>query len=303
MRVVLWACLVGLIIHLVPLFLPRNTPGQELKVARAMGTVRERVESLRKLKEHPKATVAELREAAELLLPEASGEAHALVKEAERREPESVETQLLLARVCELENRERCVGEALDRAGRLAPRDPRPDLLRADRQERVGNLIGAVESVGRAHRKAPGEPAVTVRYGRLLSEVRRFSEAEEVLGTLADRGAVATMLLELGLLRVRQGRDEEARELFQKVVEQEPKQALGHYYLGLTQFTLGDMVQAEESLREADQLDIGDWRPLTSLCSMQLRTGQREAARVTRMDLERRFPEKMDDISKACRME
>jgi Flp pilus assembly protein TadD len=111
------------------------------------------------------------------------------------------------------------------------------------------------------------------------------------------------MLVELGLVRVRQGRDAEARAFFQKATEEEPGLAQGHYYLGLTQYRMGNMAEAEEALREADQRDFKDWRPLAALCAMQLRTGQREAARVTRMDLERRFPEQLDSIRDACRME
>lgn len=303
MRGLLVLCGVALLIHLVPLFLPRNMPEQELEIARAMPSIQERVTVLRPLREHPKATAKDLREAALLLLEGAPAEAHELVREAERREPASVETLLLLARVCEVERRERCVREVFERAERVAPKDPRPDLLRADMRERVGDVGGALEAVREAHHKAPGDALVAVRYARLLSETGHYAEAETVLRGLSSTVEAPKLLVELGLVRVKQGRDEEARELFQRAVEKQPRFAVGHYYLGLTQHRLGHGPEAEEELRTADRLDQADWRALAALCSVQLRTGQREAARATRMDLERRFPERMDVIRDTCRLE
>lgn len=302
-RGLLWLCALALLIHLIPFFLPRNVPEQELQIARAMPSVEERVPLLRPLKEHPKATPAELREAALLLLEGAPAEAHELVREAERREPTSVETLLLLARVCEVERRERCVRETFERAEQVAPKDPRPDLLQADMRERVGDGGGALKAVARAHHKAPEDALIAVRYARLLSEAGRYTEAETVLRGLSDVVASPKLLVELGLVRVKQGRDEEAREFFQRAVEQQPRFAVGHYYLGLTQHRLGREPEAEEELRTADRLDQADWRALAALCTVQLRTGQREAARATRMDLERRFPERMDIIRDTCRLE
>lgn len=303
MRGLLGLCLVALLIHLIPLMLPRNLPEQELEIARAMPSLEERVKALRPLKGHPKATPEDLREAAQLLLEGAPAEAHELVQEAERRNPTSVETLLLLARVCEVERRERCVRETFERAEQVAPKDARPDLLWADMRERVGDVEGAVEAVAKAHQKAPEDALVAVRYGRLLSEAGQYAEAEKVLRRLSSSVAAPKLLVELGLVRVKQGRDEEARSLFQRAVEQQPRFAVGHYYLGLAQHRLGHESEAEEELRTADRLDQADWRALAALCSVQLRTGQREAARATRMDLERRFAARMDVIRDTCRFE
>ncbi|HSP81937.1 MAG TPA: hypothetical protein VLQ93_25675, partial [Myxococcaceae bacterium] len=95
-------------LHLIPLALPRNMPEQELAIARATPDPTKRVELLRPLKDNPKATAKELREAAELLREGVPLEAHELAREAERREPGEVETQLLLARICHGERMSRC---------------------------------------------------------------------------------------------------------------------------------------------------------------------------------------------------
>jgi tetratricopeptide (TPR) repeat protein len=302
MRTALIACGLAAVVHLVPLFLPRNMPEQELAIARVTTEVPNRLRLLKPLKEHPKATGAELREAAELLLEGAPAEAHALVEEAERREPGSVETQLLRARICRVERMERCVRESFEQAARLAPGDPRPDLLWADMREQDGDLEAAAEAVDRARKKAPGELALHLRYSRLLGAADRFQEAEEVLRELAPRLPTEELLLELGLLRAREGRHEEARALFAQAVEQSPRSAVAHYHLGTAHFQLGNMDAAEEELLTADRLNVSDPRPLAALCAMQVKAGRREAAMVTKMDLERRFQNQAELIRDACRM-
>ncbi|HET9452256.1 MAG TPA: hypothetical protein VFO83_15305, partial [Aggregicoccus sp.] len=112
-------CFVALLIHLVPLLLPRNTAEQELEIARATPSAAGRVGVLRPLREHRGASAAQLREAALLVLPGSSGDARALVDEAARRDPSDAETQLALAEVCEVERARRCVQAALSRAQAL----------------------------------------------------------------------------------------------------------------------------------------------------------------------------------------
>ncbi|HEX8536545.1 MAG TPA: hypothetical protein VF664_03720, partial [Cystobacter sp.] len=64
-RKVLLVCLAALVFHLLLLLLPRNMPEQELAIARAIPDSAKRVALLKPLKDHPKATGADLREAAE----------------------------------------------------------------------------------------------------------------------------------------------------------------------------------------------------------------------------------------------
>lgn len=291
------------LIHLIPLFLPRNMPEQELAIARVTRDVQHRARLLMPLKKHPKATGAELREAAELLLEGAPAEARELVEEAERREPGAVETQLLRARICQTERMERCVQEAFERAVRMAPGDARPDLLWADMREKEGNLAEALEAVARARGKTPENREVGLRYARLLSATGQHQAAEAAVRELESRLSPLELLLELGALRSREGRDAEARALFAKAVGENPQSALAHYHLGMSHFRLGDVEGAEEELRTADRLDVADPKPLAALCALQVRAGQLEAARITKMDLERRFQERADLIRSACRMD
>ncbi|MBJ6764891.1 tetratricopeptide repeat protein [Myxococcaceae bacterium JPH2] len=291
---------VAVLIHIIPLLLPRNMPEQELAIARATPDPAHRVRFLLPLKNNEKSTPANLREAAELLLSGAPAEAHELVEEADRRHPGDLETLLLMARVCDVERMERCVNQSLERAEKAAPTDPRPLLLRADLREQNGDVQGAVEALQRAHDQAPTDTFLALRYGRLLSRTGKPEEAMAVFRALDGKLTHARLLVEQGMVRAKEGRDRDAVKLLQEAVQSDPRLAEGHFELGLAWFRLGNEIAAEDALRQADRLDISNQEPLATLCAIQLKTGQIEAARTSRMDLERRFPQRMDTIRASC---
>ncbi|MFB1484361.1 tetratricopeptide repeat protein [Corallococcus sp. RDP092CA] len=299
---VLWVCGVALGIHVIPLFLPRNMPEQELAIARATENVDGRLRFLVPLKHNDKATAADLREAAELLREGAPAEAHDLAEEAERRDPNSLETQLLLARICDRERMARCVEQSLSKAQKLAPADPRAELLRADLSEEKGDVEGATAALSRAYSRTPGEPLIGMRYGRLLSRVGRPEEALKVFTSLEGKVPAARLLVEQGLVLTKEGRNREAMGLLQQAVQKDPKLAEGHFQLGIVWFQLGNQDAAEAALRQADRLNVSDTRALATLCTLQVKAGKLEGARQTRTDLERRFPQRMDAIREQCRL-
>ncbi len=298
----LWVCGAALGFHLLVMLLPRNMPEQELAIARAIPDPAKRVTLLKPLLENPKATGANLREAAELLREGSPMDAYELTRASESKEPGAVETQLLLARICHGQRMKRCEEEAFKRAEELAPKDPRAALLRADFHERDGDKEGALRAVERAYQVAPGQTGVGVRYARLLSATARGDAAMRVLETQGEALGKARMWVEQGHVRVDQGRLEDGRKLFARAAEENPKLASAHYYLGLTAFRLGDIERAEEALREADRLEMTSMKALSALCEIQRRTGRMNDLTVTRMDLERRFPEKLDAVRDACGM-
>ena len=301
MRNALWVCLVAFLIHLIPLWFPRDMPEQELAIARAITNPAQRVGVLKPLMDNPKATGANLRDAAELLREGSPMDAYELTKAAERKEPEAVENPLLLARICHGQRMSRCEEESFTRAERLAPSDPRASLLRADFHERDGNLEDALQALRTAYQKAPDYDGLGVRYARMLSAADQGDEAIQVLERQQAKLGRAGLALEEGLVRVAQGRLQEGRRLFLRAVEADPKLAPAYYHLGLTAFRLGDIEGAEEALRESDQLDMRNMRALSALCAIQRSTRRLEAMTVTRMDLERRFPERLEAVKSACR--
>ncbi|RKG76718.1 tetratricopeptide repeat protein [Corallococcus terminator] len=302
MRGVLWVSAGALAIHLIPLFLPRNMPEQELAIARATENIDSRLTYLVPLKSNDKATAQDLRTAAELLQEGAPAQAHDLALEAERRDPTAVETQLLLASICDVERMSRCVEQSLNKAIELAPADPRADLLWADLSEKKGDLANATEALARAHKRVPGDALVGVRYGRLLSRMGQPDDALKVFATLEGRMPPARLLVEQGLVLSKSGRSREAVNLLQQAVQADPKLAEGHFQLGLAWAQLGNDDAAEEALLRADRLNVADTRPLATLCTLQVKAGRFEGARQTRTDLERRFPQRMDAIREQCRL-
>ena len=140
-----------------------------------------------------------------------------------------------------------------------------------------------------------------MRPGRRVSEAGRGEEAIQVLRKLEGVLGRAKVWVEEGRVRAAQGRMKEAKELFAKAVKEEPGLVMGHYHLGMAAYRVGDVEGAEEALREADRLNMSDMRPLSALCEIQRQTGRLDDMRATRMDLERRFPERMDAVRSACR--
>jgi Flp pilus assembly protein TadD len=106
--------------------------------------------------------------------------------------------------------------------------------------------------------------------------------------------------VEQGRVWTREGRDADAVKLFRKAVEEEPRLGVGYFELGLALYRLGNTEAAEESLRQADRLDLSDPRALAALCAMQLEQRRIDDARLTRMDLERRFSGRMELIRQSC---
>ncbi|WP_326491773.1 tetratricopeptide repeat protein [Myxococcus stipitatus] len=302
MRGMLGVCLVAFVIHLIPLLLPRNMPEQELAIARVTVGAEARARILMPLKAHPKATGAELREAAELLLDGAPAQAQELAREAERRDPGAVETQLLIARICDLERMERCARTALEEARRLAPADSRPDVVLAELREKSGDRQGAAEAMGDAFRKAPTDPLIGMRYARLLSAADRPDAARAALASLEGRVPRARLLVEQGLVRTAEGRDSDAVALLRRATEEDSRLSLAWFELGLALYRTGDLDGATETLRQADRLDLSNPRALLTLCAMQLEKQRIDDARLTRMDLERRFSDRMEFIRQTCPM-
>jgi Tfp pilus assembly protein PilF len=134
-----------------------------------------------------------------------------------------------------------------------------------------------------------------------LSQVGRAEEAEAAIRASAAKLSPQRLFLELGFLRTREGRNEDARRFFAKAVSEGPQSAVAHFHLGMAHFRLGNLDAAEEELREADRLDVSNPQPLAALCAMQTKAGLKDAALVTKMDLERRFQGQAELIREACR--
>jgi Flp pilus assembly protein TadD len=299
-RAALWVSLCALAVHLVPLFLPRKVPAVELDLARLLPDARHRIRLLAPLRENPQSRGEHLRQAAELVLASSTRAAREFLLEARRRDPRSVENELLEARICWADGDERCMQLALARARREAPSDPRPELLDADFREARGDSPGSLLALERAVEKAPRDVPVRVRYAQALGAAGREAAADRALELLASDLPRHRWLIERALLRLGSGRNREARSLLEDAVHAHDADASAHYYLGVALFRLEEWSRAEAELRRADRLDPTDFRALALLCALQREEGRVDDAGISRVMLERRFAERHDEFDQAC---
>lgn len=288
-RAALWVSLGALVIHLVPLLLPRKVPEVELQLAELVPDARHRIELLAPLLDNPQATAGHLRTAAELVVESSPGQARRFLTKAERLAPGAVENALLLARICWAEDDPRCVTAALEAARRVGEADPRVDLLEAQLAEFDGDIAGLLGALHRAHVRAPSDRAIALRLAHALAQQGQVDDAQQVLLSVRRGMPEPDYLLKRGLLFTEGGHHEEARRTFEAATRQLPAAALPHYYLGVALFRAGDWDAARAALRRADVLDPADFRPLALVCAIDREEGDVVDASAVRALLERRF--------------
>lgn len=298
----LWVCAVAFVIHLLPLFWLHETPESRLVRARETGDIVRRAEILRPLEKDTRATAAELRDGAGLLLSlGASGDARFLAEEAMRREPRSFDTQLLLVRIFALERMPLALETAVTRAESLLADDVRPRLVLARYFEKEGDLARARAALETLHARHPDVAEVTTSLARLSIETGALARAEALLADAATPRAAPEQLVALALLRLRQDRLAEARLTLERAVVAAPALGEAHYLLGSVRYREGNPLGAESALRTADRLAPDDPRALAALCALQAETGRVDAARATGTEFRRRFPRHADTLTGPCR--
>ncbi len=288
------------LLHLVPLFLPRQSPEVDLRLAHVLTDSAARGKHLRGLLDNPQTTAVHLYEAARLVLPADPKLAREFLAEADARGPIDSERRLLEAQVCHAEGNATCLEEALSHARALLPEDPRPDLVAADLAERDGDPERALQALSRAHEKDSADRDVTLRYARALGVAGRLNEALAVLGRIEQDLGLAQALEERGLLKVSGGDLVGAIADLEAAAEAAPRSGRVRYFLGVARYRLHDWPRAEAALRESARLDGSDWRPLALLCALQREDQRLEDALVTRSLLVARFRGHQREYERAC---
>ncbi|HUP22084.1 MAG TPA: tetratricopeptide repeat protein [Thermoanaerobaculia bacterium] len=173
---------------------------------------------------------------------------------------------------------------ALEPLARMSPSVARYPYLIGVARMQLGDLAGAVEALERAARLEPEHALTHVALGLLYNREKRYELAREALEralrlqpgdldalaalaesaegldqlelaerhatlVLAQRPEHSTANLVLGMVRMKQGRFEEARDALVRAVAAEPDSPKGHYQLGLAYARLGD---ADASRRHLD---------------------------------------------------
>lgn len=299
-RAALVVSAVALVVHLIPLFLPRRVPGVELDLARLVPDAAHRVSLLLPLIDNPRSTAANLRDAAELVLPASSTTARQFLAAADKLAPVSEDNELLRARICRADRDDPCVRRALARARELAPADPAPDLVEAEFAELSGDTDDVLTALGQAHRKSPQDAALGLRYARALASASRWTAAEQVFAELRPALPKPRARIEHGLMLLDGGAELAARHEFEAAVRETPKSAEAHYYLGVALFREQAWLDALSELQIADQLDRKDFRALALICAIERENGRLDLAAATRTQLDERFAAQRSQYDDAC---
>ncbi|MCP3141639.1 serine/threonine-protein kinase [Pyxidicoccus xibeiensis] len=280
---------------------PVSPPAARLAKAEAASSTEAKVAALAGLGLDTRATAKELARAGALLL--AAG-AHApaleLAESYTSRFPKDVEAHLLAARAATELRLGKRAERALDEATALAPRDLRPLLAMAELRERQGDIPGALAALAKAHAQKPRSAEVAPRYGRLLSQSGRLDEASTVLAAWTREHDDAACLAELGFVRFRQQRVDEAASLLRRAIRKDARLAVAHYYLGAVLFRQGDTSAAERAYQEADRLAPQDPRALTARCQLHAHTGNAAAVDAVKRALAERFPDRANTLAAEC---
>jgi tetratricopeptide (TPR) repeat protein len=285
------------------LLLPRQgpPPAERLAAAEATTDPDARVSALKGLGGDERANAAQLARAGALLL--AAGMPQAALDVAEafvERFPKDVESHLLAARASTELSMGRRAERAIEQAQALVPEDVRPRLALATLRERQGNLSGAVTVLAQAYEQHPRDAGVAPRYGLLLSHHGQLEKAAEVLGAWTRRNEDARALAELGFVRYRQEKLDDAAALLRRALRKDKELALAHYYLGAVFFRQDNISGAERAYREADRLEPQEPRALAALCQVLAHAGRVNDVDALKRSLAARFPEKAKSLADEC---
>ncbi|QDF00003.1 MULTISPECIES: serine/threonine-protein kinase [Myxococcus] len=280
---------------------PAAPPAERLTRAESATTADAKAAALEGLASDDRASAEELSRAGALLL-EAGAHAQALTLADGfvARFPKDIEAHLIAARAATELRLGKRAERALEEATALAPKDLRPPLALAELRERQGDIPGALAALATVHARKPGSSEVTPRYGLLLSQSGRLDEAASVLSAWTRAHDDAASLAELGFVRFRQQRVDEAATLLKRAIRKAPKLAVAHYYLGAVLFRQGDTAGAERAYVEADRLSPEDPRALASRCQLHAHTGNTAGVTEVKRVLSERFPTRAEALAAEC---
>jgi tetratricopeptide (TPR) repeat protein len=280
---------------------PTAPPAERLAKAEAEATSEAKAAALEGLGADARATGEELARAGSLLMAAgAHAQALELAEAFTSRFPKDVRAHLLAARAATELRMGKRAERAIEEATTLAPRELAPLLALAELRERQGDVPGALAALAKAHAQQPRSPEVTPRYGRLLSQSGRLDEAATVLAAWTREHDDAACLAELGFVRFRQQRVDEAAALLKRAIRKDARLSVAHYYLGAVLFRQGDTAAAERAYLEADRLAPEDPRALAARCQLHAHAGNAAAVSEVKRALEKRFPDRANALAAEC---
>lgn len=216
------------------------------------------------------------------------------------KEPQSLDARLVEAQAATAARFGKRAESAITEASRLAPDDARPDAALARLREMRGDPGGALAAWSKASDKSKGTTEYLAREGYWLSQLGRVDEAELVLARAYKGNASPETAAELGFVKFRKSKTDEALKLLKGAVKEAPQLMEAHYYLGAVLLRKNDKEGARAEYLAADALAGADARPLTALCEMEALAGETPELAAVKQKLKERFPKDADNIILRC---
>jgi tetratricopeptide (TPR) repeat protein len=214
--------------------------------------------------------------------------------------PRRVEPHLLKARASMRLRKGKRAEAEVAAARALSPDDPRPDAALAELRELQGDAAGALDAWTKVAAKTPGDAHALTRQGYWLSQAGRLDDAAAALTKALAGRFDAEAAAELGFVRFRQQRPDEALKLLARALEVRPGLMVAHYYRGAVLYQKGDVKAARATYLEADGLSGADPRPLLALCELEAHEGSPTGLDEARRRLRARFPAEAESLVKRC---
>ncbi|MEW5740227.1 MAG: protein kinase [Myxococcota bacterium] len=284
---------------------PSFSPTERLALAEKAAP-KERLELLEPLAKAPDVTEEQLKAAAAMTLDAKDWKLTLeLVDAWVAKNPKSFDARLIEAQAATGARFGKRAETAIAEASKLNPDDPRPDAALARLREQQGDASGALEGWTRAAQKSKGTIEYLARQGYWYSQGGRLDEAELALGK-ALKAMNATgkpdpaTLAEMGFVKYRKSKPDEALRLLKSAVSADPKLMVAHYYLGAVLVQKGDLPAAREAYKAADALAGDDARPLTALCELEAMAGPDNQLEAAKKKLKERFPKDAEAIITRC---
>jgi len=163
---------------------------------------------------------------------------------------------------------------------RQRPSWPAAHVLKGLIQERQKEFERAIESYQEAIRLGDNRLNVYQRLIELLSNMKRFAEADRYFGMLQYGDSLKLDTLEISLA-AHQGQSVRALQIARRAVERRPDDLTAHLWLGQMLIVSDKQEEAEKVIRHTVELAPEDERSWNGLFTFYLRTNQKEQARQT----------------------
>ncbi|MEF8794275.1 XrtA/PEP-CTERM system TPR-repeat protein PrsT [Thiohalorhabdus sp.] len=208
------------------------------------------------------------------------GEAGKSLNRALEANPDSVEARLGLARKAAQEGRIKQAKDLLAEAREIAPDNPDSWSLAGDIARWEGNWPKAVRHYGQAINNGTSRNLDRLQRALGYLAMEEHQSAGQDLETLRQRGADgARFHFVVGLRQFRLGAMEEAASRFQEAANKREGYQVARYYLGATEYLLGNWNKAQrylEGVRDQPRMGIAARRILAALHLKQGNPGKAE---------------------------